>query len=142
MTRRGKVLAAVGVTAGLLFVTAGVAWTTRPNVGDVQALLQMNAILPTYVEKNDFTWPRSWNDLRPTVVELYGPSAEDTLVQLQERVHVNWDLDLHALVGMALEEDRSGIETVSLRSGRSTVQPTPTELLYYRLRASAPPPGD
>lgn len=122
----------------MVVVTAVVSFVTRPNVGDVQALMQMNAIVPTYVEANEFEWPRSWSDLRPTVVDLYGPLADETLAQLQERVQVNWDLDLQALVGMAPDEDRAGIHTVSLKSGRSPIQPSPTELLYSRLRVTGP----
>ena len=89
-----------------------------------------------YVEANEFTWPRSWEDLRPTVVELYGPGAEDAMAQLQVRVKINWDLDLESFLATEPDGDRSGFETVTLESGRSPIQPTPTEFLYHRLKPS------
>jgi hypothetical protein len=136
MTRRNRNII-VGVVAVLLAGAGFIVW-----IGYQVLQVQRNAyavwwtadLVIEHMEKHGGSWPRSWDELRPTsdqadkgtvstnrdgaMIAEFRP--RDTIDELKQRVEIDWNADPKALAKAESKETGSPFRVIWLRNGKST----------------------
>jgi len=132
-----KWLSAVSLTAAILALV-GYRYITD-WMGDAYDSMQVGYLIVDYMDDNNGSWPRSWEELRPYHERRYSPDGREMhFTQLQERVEVDWSADPNALLRCSQDRDPP-FEVVRCKSGRRcgpTYQHEPNRVILEYLKWS------
>ena len=148
MTRRKRNI----IVAVLAIVLAGVGfliWSAYRLKGaslDAYAAWWTADLVIEHMERNGGSWPRSWDELRPTS-EAYGGTASTTprikefrprasIEDLQQRVELDWKADPKELVKAEFTESGPPFRVIWLRNGSSIFYEgrEPNEMVLHYLK--------
>src|SRR6187549_1193502 len=127
---RKLIIVGVGIT--LLLASGGVYWFVQEQgeiIHDAYCIDRASAMVIQFMDDNDGNYPRSWNDLRPSLEKLRGHDNSFSFEEIQLRVEIDF---------AAHPRDKVGDDTrrfVWLKSGRhvSWGKPDPSERIQARI---------